>query len=148
MKRTTNQRGNNRRTPYGSITVFAQVQTGKASRCCYPAAVPTAIFAAVLPDLPTDLIERAPEIVEPWAAADKPLGRAGLPSDIANAALWLASSESSWVTGQAIVIDGGLTVGRSWSQTLHRIDQLKERFRSALEQSKVSSPFRCFVWLV
>jgi NAD(P)-dependent dehydrogenase (short-subunit alcohol dehydrogenase family) len=104
-----------------------------------PAAVPTAIFAAVLPDLPTDLIERAPEIVEPWAAADKPLGRAGLPSDIANAALWLASSESSWVTGQAIVIDGGLTVGRSWSQTLHRIDQLKERFRSALEQSKVSS---------
>jgi NAD(P)-dependent dehydrogenase (short-subunit alcohol dehydrogenase family) len=39
-----------------------------------PGAVPTAIFAAVLPDLPTDLIERAPEIVEPWAAETSRLG--------------------------------------------------------------------------
>jgi NAD(P)-dependent dehydrogenase (short-subunit alcohol dehydrogenase family) len=112
-------------------------ETGIRVNAICPAAVPTAIFAAVLPDLPRDLIERAPEIVEPWAAEDKPLGRAGLPSDIANAALWLASSESSWVTGQAIVVDGGLTVGRSWSQSLHRIDQLRERFRSALHQTTV-----------
>jgi NAD(P)-dependent dehydrogenase (short-subunit alcohol dehydrogenase family) len=104
-----------------------------------PAAVPTAIFAAVLPEAPTDLIERAPEIVEPWAAEDKPLGRAGLPSDIANAALWLASSESSWVTGQAIVVDGGLTAGRRWSQTLHRSDQLRERFLPALRQTTAPS---------
>jgi len=93
----------------------------------------------VLPEAPTDLIERAPEIVEPWAAEDKPLGRAGLPSDIANAALWLASSESSWVTGQAIVVDGGLTAGRRWSQTLHRSDRLRERFLSALRQTTASS---------
>jgi NAD(P)-dependent dehydrogenase (short-subunit alcohol dehydrogenase family) len=104
-----------------------------------PGAVPTAIFAAVLPEMSADLIDRAPEIVEPWAAEDKPLGRAGLPSDIANAALWLASSESSWVTGQAIVVDGGLTVGRPWSQSLRRTDQLKERFRSALGQALVIS---------
>jgi hypothetical protein len=39
-----------------------------------------------------------------------------LPEDIARAALWLASDESSFVSGQAIVVDGGLTAGRPWSQ--------------------------------
>ena len=38
----------------------------------------------------------------------QPIKRSGLPEDIANAALWLASDESSFVTGEAIVVDGGL----------------------------------------
>ena len=37
----------------------------------------------------------------------QPIPRAGLPEDIAQAALWLASDDSSFVTGQAIVVDGG-----------------------------------------
>jgi len=36
------------------------------------------------------------------------LGRLGQPEEIANAAVWLASDESSFVTGEAIVVDGGL----------------------------------------
>jgi NAD(P)-dependent dehydrogenase (short-subunit alcohol dehydrogenase family) len=36
-----------------------------------------------------------------------PLGRLGQPEDVANAALWLASDESSYVTGISIPIDGG-----------------------------------------
>ena len=40
----------------------------------------------------------------------QPIPRAGMPLDIANAALWLASDESSFVTGQAIVVDGGYVV--------------------------------------
>ena len=38
-----------------------------------------------------------------------PLGRIGRPEEIAAAAVWLSSDESSFVTGQAIVVDGGLT---------------------------------------
>jgi NAD(P)-dependent dehydrogenase (short-subunit alcohol dehydrogenase family) len=38
-----------------------------------------------------------------------PAGRFGEPSDIANAALYLASDESGWVTGTAFVVDGGIT---------------------------------------
>jgi NAD(P)-dependent dehydrogenase (short-subunit alcohol dehydrogenase family) len=39
-----------------------------------------------------------------------PLGRFGLPEDIAYAALYLASDESSWMTGAEFVVDGGITV--------------------------------------
>jgi NAD(P)-dependent dehydrogenase (short-subunit alcohol dehydrogenase family) len=41
--------------------------------------------------------------------ARTPLGRLGEGEDIANAALFLASSESSWITGTSILIDGGAT---------------------------------------
>ena len=42
-------------------------------------------------------------------AAGTPLGVAGMPIDIANAALFLASDESKHMTGQTMVIDGGQT---------------------------------------
>ena len=41
-----------------------------------------------------------------------PLGRWGLPSDIARAAVYLASSDADWVTGQVMHVDGGISAGR------------------------------------
>lgn len=41
-----------------------------------------------------------------------PLGRIGEPMDIANAALFLASSEADWITGHSLVVDGGFSAGR------------------------------------
>ncbi len=40
-------------------------------------------------------------------AADRPLGRIGTPEDVANAVLFLASPMASWITGAALVVDGG-----------------------------------------
>lgn len=40
-------------------------------------------------------------------AADRPINRIGIPEDIANAALYLATDLSSWVTGSILVVDGG-----------------------------------------
>ena len=38
-----------------------------------------------------------------------PMGRFGEPHEIADGALFLASDESSWMTGQSLIIDGGIT---------------------------------------
>ncbi|MFB0546956.1 MAG: SDR family NAD(P)-dependent oxidoreductase, partial [Anaerolineae bacterium] len=43
-------------------------------------------------------------------AAATPLGRLGQPEDIAAAVLYLASDEAAWITGQALSIDGGLSI--------------------------------------
>ena len=40
-----------------------------------------------------------------------PLGRLGEPEDVARAVLFLASDESSWITGHALVVDGGFSAG-------------------------------------
>ena len=47
--------------------------------------------------------------VSAQAAARHPLGRIGQPEDVAYGVLFLASEESSFMTGSELVIDGGLT---------------------------------------
>ncbi len=50
-----------------------------------------------------------PAAARQYATNMHPLGRLGLPGDIANGFLYLASDEAEWVTGTALTIDGGLT---------------------------------------
>ena len=39
-----------------------------------------------------------------------PMGRLGVPREIADAVIWLCSPEASFVTGQSLAVDGGFTV--------------------------------------
>jgi NAD(P)-dependent dehydrogenase (short-subunit alcohol dehydrogenase family) len=48
------------------------------------------------------------------AIANTPLGRLGEPEDVAEVALFLASEESRFVTGQLVGVDGGLSAGIGW----------------------------------
>jgi NAD(P)-dependent dehydrogenase (short-subunit alcohol dehydrogenase family) len=45
-----------------------------------------------------------------YFAEQYPLRRTGTPRDIANAVLFLCSEEASFITGQSLVVDGGLTI--------------------------------------
>ena len=66
---------------------------------------PGATLTPLLYDFPGRAQSR--DEMEATLKVTQPIPRAGLAQDIANAALWLASDESSFVTGQAIVVDGG-----------------------------------------
>jgi NAD(P)-dependent dehydrogenase (short-subunit alcohol dehydrogenase family) len=62
----------------------------------------------------TDMLKSTPpailEQMQKNLAATVPLNRLGLPRDVANVALFLASDESSYVTGEVISCDGGLII--------------------------------------
>ncbi len=57
----------------------------------------------------TELARAVWEAREPVLTAKLPLRRLGTVQDVANAALFLASDASSWMTGQTLVLDGGAT---------------------------------------
>jgi NAD(P)-dependent dehydrogenase (short-subunit alcohol dehydrogenase family) len=71
------------------------------------ASMATPMVASVLTGDPGDL-----EGARARLAEVSPIqGRAGLPEDVANAALWLASDESAYTTGHTLTTDAGITVG-------------------------------------
>jgi NAD(P)-dependent dehydrogenase (short-subunit alcohol dehydrogenase family) len=66
---------------------------------------------AVAPGLvKTDMARALWERGEEAIAKRFPLRRLGVPEDIANAVLFLASDKSSWITGQTLTVDGGMLV--------------------------------------
>jgi NAD(P)-dependent dehydrogenase (short-subunit alcohol dehydrogenase family) len=98
---------------------------GVRVNCICPGAIATPIFGTSL-GLAPDAVDRSVDAVKAPLAAMHPIGRAGVPEDIAHAALWLASDESAFVTGQAIAVDGGATAGRPWSQNRALGAQIRE----------------------
>ena len=61
----------------------------------------------------TDFARALWEPAEEAVAKRMPLRRLGVPEDIANGALFLASDASSWMTGHTLIIDGGALIGRA-----------------------------------
>ena len=73
---------------------------------------PTVRVNAIAPGLvKTDFAKALYESGEGAVAAAMPLKRLGVPEDIGPAAVYLASDAASWVTGNVLVLDGGLLVG-------------------------------------
>jgi NAD(P)-dependent dehydrogenase (short-subunit alcohol dehydrogenase family) len=61
-------------------------------------------------------------------AGYQPIKRPGVTDDVANAALWLASDASGFVTGHDLVVDGGITAGRPVSVAMAERAQLAGAF--------------------
>ncbi len=71
-----------------------------------PAVVETPIYS-------TFLSKEDVSKVLPTFNAFHPLGRIGQPADVANAVLFFASDDSSWITGTILPVDGGVMAGRN-----------------------------------
>ena len=71
------------------------------------ASMATPMVASIITGDPADLAGAREKLAEL-----SPIhGRAGLPEDVANAALWLASDESAYTTGHTLTTDAGITIG-------------------------------------
>jgi NAD(P)-dependent dehydrogenase (short-subunit alcohol dehydrogenase family) len=82
--------------------------------CICPGGIATPIFGKSL-GLPSQIADQTVEPMKEQLAGVQPIPRSGVPEDIAEAALWLASDASTFVTGHALVVDGGLSTGKRWS---------------------------------
>lgn len=60
----------------------------------------------------TDFAKALYEGREEQVAQDYPLKRLGVPQDTAKAAAFLLSDDAGWITGETLVVDGGITLGR------------------------------------
>jgi len=59
----------------------------------------------------TEILKSMPEKVIESMVSHTPIGRIGQPEDIANAYVWLASDQASWIHGTVLSVDGGLVMG-------------------------------------
>jgi NAD(P)-dependent dehydrogenase (short-subunit alcohol dehydrogenase family) len=98
---------------------------GVRVNCICPGAIATPIFGRGL-GLPPERLEESVRLMKGVLETLQPIKRSGLPDDIAQAALWLASDESTFVNGHALVVDGGLTSGRSWTESQLRRSALRQ----------------------
>lgn len=93
----------------GGVTMLTKAmaldhaQEGIRVNCICPAIVETDLVQTIL----SQASDR--EAAVRLRTAQIPLGRMGKPEDVAALAVFLASEESSWLTGAAIALDGGLT---------------------------------------
>ena len=94
-----------------------------------PGGIATSIFARAA-GLEGDQAQSTVEVVTVALGDMAPIRRSGQPLDIAEAALWLASDASSFVSGQAIAVDGGLTTGPLYREQHAKLEGLAQFLQS------------------
>jgi NAD(P)-dependent dehydrogenase (short-subunit alcohol dehydrogenase family) len=95
-----------------NLTRTAALELGKDKirvNCICPGVISTPLVHGGIPG--------GKETLDPLLGKAQALPRAGQAEDIANMAMFLASDEASWITGAAMVVDGGFTAGQPFSLT-------------------------------
>jgi NAD(P)-dependent dehydrogenase (short-subunit alcohol dehydrogenase family) len=95
--------------------------------CILPGFIPTPMIAMAR-GISVEEADSKLQIINNMFKDAQPIKRSGSVDDIAHAALWLASDDSSFVNGHALVVDGGVIGGRMWSDYMMAIKSLEEQF--------------------
>ena len=96
------------------------------ANCILPGFIPTPMIA-IARGVPVEVADKKIPVIKESFEGAQPIKRSGSVNDIANAALWLASDESSFVSGHALVIDGGVTGGRKWGDYMEAIRSFEKK---------------------
>ena len=117
-----------------SITRSAGAELGEKGirvNTISPGAIVTGIFAKNA-GVEASKADRLTDVIKGAFATLQPIPRAGMPEDIAQAAVFLASDGSSFINCQDIVIDGGLTsITRGWTATATARGEMGKRLKEA-----------------
>jgi NAD(P)-dependent dehydrogenase (short-subunit alcohol dehydrogenase family) len=92
-----------------------------------PGAIATGIIGKAL-GLPIDAAEKTSDMMLQVYKTAQPIQRAGVTDDIAHAAVFLASDESSFINGHDLVVDGAITGGRNWTAQQQGYVALRKAF--------------------
>lgn len=112
------------------LTRVAAMELGESNirvNCISPGTIATGIFARAL-GASEEKIEGSIDLVKKDLARFQPIPRSGLPQDIACAAVFLASDESSFINGHNLVVDGGVTGGKNWSVQQEGLNRMRQTF--------------------
>jgi NAD(P)-dependent dehydrogenase (short-subunit alcohol dehydrogenase family) len=106
-------------------------EKGVRVNCLSPGAIVTGIFAKAA-GVEGSKADRLTDVIKAAFASVQTIPRAGLPADIAQAAVFLASDGSSFINGQDIVVDGGhSSVTKGWSYVAGMRGEMLKRLKEA-----------------
>jgi len=106
-------------------------EKGIRVNCISPGAIVTGIFAKAA-GVEGSKADRLTDVIKKAFASAQTIPRAGLPDDIAQAAVFLAGDGSSFINGQDIVVDGGhSSVTKGWSFIAGMRGEMTKRLKEA-----------------
>ena len=109
-------------------------EKGIRVNCISPGAIVTGIVAKSA-GITGPNVERAADAAKDIYAGMQPIPRAGMPEDIAQAAVFLAGDGSSFVNGHDFVVDGGFTITKGWSRAVAGRAEVAKRIKAAVAAS-------------
>jgi len=115
------------------LTRVVAMELGESNvrvNCISPGGIATGIFGKAA-GLSKDQAEKSAELMKQVLAGIQPIRRAGIVDDIAQAAVFLASDESTFINGHNLVVDGGLTGGRLWSAQQEGLQAMRQTLGDA-----------------
>ena len=115
--------------PYAAAKAAVAALTATAALEYAPTVRVNAVSPGMIHTRLTDILLRGFDWTVPHMEAKTPLARIGTPEDVADVVVFLSSDQARFITGQNLVVDGGMTLHGSG------VDGLYDRFRDLLRPS-------------